>query len=54
VDRFLSVLTNGEHDNFIMKKREKQPKEEEGDTKMSETVSASNRKRFLDDLCSKF
>ncbi len=39
VDRFLSVLTNGEHDNFILKRREKQQKEEEDDHKMVETVS---------------
>ena len=39
VDRFLSVLTNGEHDNFIMKKREKQPKEEVED-KTIETIPA--------------
>ena len=31
VDRFLSVLKNGENDNFIMKIREKQQKEAEGD-----------------------
>ncbi len=39
VDRFLSVLTNGEHDNFIMKKREKQPKEESIETVSSNNVS---------------
>jgi bromodomain-containing protein 7/9 len=47
VDRFLSVLTNGEHDNFIMKKREKQPKEEEDDgNKIVETNSANIRKEL--------
>ncbi|UJR15550.1 hypothetical protein I4U23_002489 [Adineta vaga] len=42
VDRFLSVLTNGEHDNFIMKKREKQPKVEETENKTEETEAANN------------
>jgi len=42
VDRFLSVLTNGEHDNFIMKKREKQPKVEEDESKPDETVATND------------
>jgi bromodomain-containing protein 7/9 len=50
VDRFLSVLTNGEHDNFILKTREKQPKEEEveadDDTKMNEANSSLTRKKL--------
>ncbi|CAF1471688.1 unnamed protein product [Adineta steineri] len=41
VDRFLSVLTNGEHDNFIMKRREKQVKEEEVDNKTIATTTAT-------------
>lgn len=44
VDRFLSVLTNGEHDNFVLKKREKQqPKQEpeEIDEKNHEILSAN-------------
>jgi hypothetical protein len=47
VDRFLSVLTNGEHDNFMLKKREKQPKEEEDDdgNKIVETNSVNTRKK---------
>lgn len=40
VDRFLSVLTNGEHDNFILKKREKLPKEEP----ISENIPSDTRK----------
>jgi len=43
VDRFLSVLTNGEHDNFTMKRREKQQKEEENDNKTIEIGSSSNQ-----------
>lgn len=51
VDRFLSVLTNGEHDNFMLKKREKQPKEEEGgeeeiDQKNLETIPTSHSNLF--------
>ncbi|CAF4753167.1 unnamed protein product, partial [Rotaria socialis] len=42
VDRFLSVLTNGEHDNLIMKKREKQPKLEESECKIDETAATNN------------
>jgi hypothetical protein len=38
VDRFLSVLTNGEHDNFMMKRREKQQKDEEIDQKNLQTI----------------
>lgn len=45
VDRFLSVLTNGEHDNFMMKKREKQPKKELTDSTI-ENVSADTRKKY--------
>lgn len=44
VDRFLSVLTNGEHDNFILKRREKQEKETEKEHKMIGTASENNRK----------
>ncbi len=43
VDRFLSVLTNGEHDNFIMKTREKQVKEEEIDQKTIPINSSSDQ-----------
>jgi len=50
VDRFLSVLTNGEHDNFIMKRREKQQKEEENDNKIVDTVSTNIGKKFIADL----
>ena len=50
VDRFLSVLTNGEHDNFIMKKREKQPKEEVDDNKTVETVSANTGKKLIEEF----
>ncbi|CAF0871830.1 unnamed protein product [Adineta ricciae] len=42
VDRFLSVLTNGEHDNFTMKKRDKQPKVEENDNPVSQTTPADS------------
>ncbi|CAF1967755.1 unnamed protein product [Rotaria magnacalcarata] len=42
VDRFLSVLTNGEHDNLVMKKREKQPKLEESECKIGETAAMNN------------
>ncbi|CAF1470461.1 unnamed protein product [Rotaria sordida] len=43
VDRFLSVLTNGEHDNFIMKRREKQQKvEEEDQNNIADTLSTHN------------
>jgi hypothetical protein len=44
VDRFLSVLTNGEHDNLIMKRREKQQVKEEANAK---TVLANTSKRNL-------
>jgi bromodomain-containing protein 7/9 len=43
VDRFLSVLTNGEHDNFTMKRREKQQKEEENDNKTVEIGLSSDQ-----------
>lgn len=48
VDRFLSVLTNGEHDNFILKRREKEPKiEEEHTIKTEETIVTDNGKITL-------
>jgi bromodomain-containing protein 7/9 len=50
VDRFLSVLTNGEHDNFIIKKREKQPKEEEDGNRTVKALSANIGKKLIEDF----
>ena len=41
VDRFLSVLTNGEHDNYVAKKREKPTVKEEIVEKVDEPPSTS-------------
>ena len=50
VDRFLSVLTNGEHDTFVAKRRAKQQNEEENENKPIETVSTSTGKKLFDEL----
>jgi len=43
VDRCLSVLTNGEHDNFVLKKREKQqPPKQEPEEKDDETLASTD------------
>lgn len=47
VDRFLSVLTNGEHDNFVAKKREKEPIKEEIVEKTDEPPSSSSTGRGI-------
>lgn len=45
VDRFLSVLTNGEHDTFVMKKRDKQPKAESIENKPDEPTATNDGKQ---------
>ena len=50
VDRFLSVLTNGEHDNFIMKKREKQPKKELTDSTVENASADTREKHFSNNI----
>ncbi|CAF2912889.1 unnamed protein product [Rotaria sp. Silwood2] len=52
VDRFLSVLTNGEHDNFIMKTREKQHQTEEDQNKIAETSLTNNVVSSIDSISS--
>jgi len=49
VDRCLSVLTNGEHDNFVLKKREKQqPPKQEPEEKDDETRKLVDRCDFFE------